>query len=113
MGGEILTVHTKAMAEPNAALVDPKDEIIENLQKKVEELSEEVDETRQRGMKGNIIVSSPKRGNIASLAVQKKITDRVTKEERNEDDTEMVLRLIEEKTGIKFSPSEVVACHPF
>ena len=37
--GEILTVHTKAMAEPNAALVDPKDEIIENLQKKVKELS--------------------------------------------------------------------------
>ena len=25
----------------------------------------------------------------------------------------MVLRLIEEKTGIKFPPSEVVACHPF
>ena len=48
--GEILTVHTKAMAEPNAASVDPKDESIENLQKKVEKLIEEVDETRQRSI---------------------------------------------------------------
>ena len=38
--GEIPTVHTKAMAEPNAAFTDPKDEIIEKLEKKVQELAQ-------------------------------------------------------------------------
>ena len=29
-----------------------------------------------------------------------------------EDDLEMVLRVVKEKTGVEFQPSEVAACHP-
>ena len=110
--GDILTLHTKVLSDPNAALTDPKDEVIEKLQNEVEELKTEVDETRQRGLKGNLIVSSPQRGNIASKAVHKNIPDPATGDERPEDDTEMVTRLIKEKTGVQFNPNEVLACHP-
>lgn len=64
--GEIIRVHTDALADPKAAIIDPKEEEIDGLRKQVKELTEEIDETRQRGMKGNIIVCSPVRGSIPS-----------------------------------------------
>ena len=58
-------------------------------------------------------MSSPKRGNITSIAVPQKVKDNITREERMEDDTEMVIRLIKEKTNIEFDKREVMACHPY
>ena len=63
------------------------------------------DEIQQRSMKGNLIVSSPNIRGKASL------TDRLTKGERLENDTEMCLRLIKVKTGVEASVEDVQACH--
>jgi hypothetical protein len=67
----------------------------------------EVDETRQRGLKGNIILSSPHSQAKATLLVQQ------TKEDGyKETELEMCLRLIEQKTtAVRLPKQDVVACH--
>ena len=55
-------MHTEVLAKPKEALLVAKEEEIEKLQNEIQELTKEVDETRQRGIKGNLIVSSPENG---------------------------------------------------
>ena len=68
--GDIITVHTEALADPKSAL-DAKDAEIDNLKKELHKVKTEVDETRQRGIKGNLIISSPNRKDFDSLIVHK------------------------------------------
>ena len=48
--GEILTVHTEALANPDEALMVAKDHEIKSLKEEIATLGDDVDETRQRGM---------------------------------------------------------------
>ena len=107
--GEIITLHTEALANPQEAIFDPKDEEIENLKNKVEKLSTEVDETRQRGMKGNIIVSSPDSQKKKTEAVHNPVGEGTAV---LENDTAMIIRLIKRKTGVDVPEKDIDACHP-
>ena len=77
---------------------------------KVESLSNENDELRQRSMKGNLIISSPKSDAVDTLFKRKEVEEGGSI--KKESDVAMVTRVIEAKTGVKFQPEEVVACHP-
>ena len=104
--GEIITAHTEVLAKPKEALLVAKEEEIEKLQNEIQELTKEVDETRQRGIKGNLIVSSPENGAGGTLAKH------ITVAGERESDTDMVIRLIKQKTGVSVDKSDVIACHP-
>ena len=67
-------------------------------------VEKQVDEARQREMKGTLIVSSPNRGDIRSVAVRKSIYW---------PDMDMVLRLVYEKYGVRIPYSDVAASHRF
>ena len=82
------------------------------LQMQVDKLERECDEARQRGLKGNMIVSSPVLSNKPSLLHPLTITDSVTGERRLESHLETCTRAILEKTGIHVPPTDVYACHP-
>ena len=78
--------------------------------KKHTDLENYCDEGRQREMKGTIIVSSPQRGNIKTLAVHESGLDHqgyLT----GENDLDLVIRMVQKKTGIRFPICDVVACH--
>ena len=67
------------------------------------------DEIQQRSLKGNLIVSSPNRDQKPSILIKKeRMFGNVL---RMEDDTEMIIRLIKEKTGVEFLHSDISACH--
>ena len=87
------------------------------MEKKCENLEIKYDEVRQRGMKGNLIVSSPERktgdGRLDSLAFRRQTWDNVENSYREENDLEMIVRLVQWKTGVWIPYHEVVACHPF
>ena len=108
--GDIIRVHTEVLAKPEAAMDVPSSGEVDALKKDNDKLRIEVDETRQRGMKGNIIVSCPARNNKETLAVPQEVKEGEKK--RLESETEMVLRLIEDKTGVTIPLKDVVACHP-
>jgi hypothetical protein len=65
-------------------------------------LEQEVDETRQRGLKGNLLISVPD---------PNKFKHSRKPDGRLESDTELLCRLIQEKTGVQIPLSEVMACH--
>ena len=67
---------------------------------------------RQRGLKGNIIISSPESQNKKSLFAFKKVTDHVTGAVRVENDIELCCRLIHLKTGVSVPLQDITACHP-
>ena len=104
--GVILTVHTEALSNPDTALLVAKDTEIRKLKSEISALTDEVDETRQRSMKGNLIVSSPKLNDTNTLAIHK-VTNG-----KKESDAEMVSRLIKLKSGVEVDPADVIACHP-
>ena len=82
----------------------------EELNKEKIKLVREVDETRQRGMKGNLLVTSYPNASGPSKLVQLSKTHadgRVTVE----SSTEMLLRLIQSKTSVEIKQEDVVACH--
>ena len=99
----------------------------EELQKKHDDLEQQFavkhaaleknyDEVRQRCLKGNLIVSSPNRKTrngrvIPSLANHVSDWDRFGKW-RRENDMEMVIRLVQMKTGHLIDENDVIACHP-
>ena len=87
------------------ALSVAKDDEIKALKNEVVTLADEVDETRQRGMKGNLIVSSPQNGNARTIAKHDTING------KRESDSEMVIRIIKMKTGVEIAPDDVSACH--
>ena len=106
--GDLIRVHNDALANPEAA-IDVGRQEIDDLKRENEKLRMEIDETRQRGMKGNIIVSCPvKEGH--TKAVHNDVTEGGKK--RKENDTEMIVRLILEKTNVSIPLNDVVACHP-
>ena len=100
--GEIITVPTEALAKPEEALLVAKEEEIKKLKNEIVDLTKEVDETRQRGMKGNLIISSPEKGGTLAKHISGE----------RESDTDMVIRLIKQKTGVVVDKSDVIACHP-
>ena len=106
--GNIIRVHNDVLANPEAVIDIARPEI-EALKKENEKLKIEIDETRQRGMKGNILVSCPVK-NGQTRAGHSEVTEGENK--RLENDTEMVIRLILDKTGVKIPIADVVACHP-
>ena len=96
--GDILRVHNEVLANPDDAL-DVSNHDMDALKKENDKLKNEIDETRQRGMKGNLIVSCPVK-NGQTLAVHGEVTEGVNK--RLETDAEMIVRLINEKSQVKF-----------
>ena len=106
--GDIIRVHTEVLANPEEALNIAKNDL-DALKLENEKLKVEIDETRQRGMKGNIVVSSPMK-NGQTKAVHQEVPEGVNK--RLETDTEMVIRLINEKAQVQIPLDDVVACHP-
>ena len=81
---------------------------------KHEELEMKCDEARQRGLKGNLIVSSPARmtprGAVVTHAVQQET--QYPHGWSRESMLEMVLRMVHTKTNVWIQPSDVIACHP-
>ena len=69
-------------------------------------IENEMDETRQRGLKGNIIVSSPDKPGSPSLLVQENHHDG-----SREDEVDMIIRLIKKKTTVALKKESVLACH--
>ena len=97
-------------ADFQKAVDENRDALEEKFKLKHESLEVECDEARQRGLKGNLIVSSPKRvtndgKNMKTLAVKTKIGDRM------ETDMEMVVRLVQQKTGHTIPKEDIYACH--
>ena len=82
------------------------------LQIQVAKLEQNCDEARQRGLKGNLIISSPNLASKPSLLQPQKVTDQVTGEERNENHLEVCTRAILRKTGVSVPSTDVYACHP-
>ena len=92
------------------------DELEKKFALKYDALEKKCDEVRQRGLKGNLIVSSPDRTlrnghQIQSLAKPDSDYDNYGIW-RKENDMEMVLRLVHHKTGVWIQESDVIACHP-
>ena len=108
--GDLIRVHTEALADPKVVLDVAKSDEIDTLKDVNEKLRVDLDETRQRGMKGNILVSSPsKPGKETSLKHKVDLVDGI---QVTESDTDMVLRLIFEKTTVTIPKEDVIACHP-
>ena len=87
------------------------------LKAKQEVLERNCDEARQRGLKGNLIISSPERKNkngevIPTLAVKDQVKDNIRGTMREETDAEMIVRLIKLKTEQEIPLQDIVACHP-
>ena len=101
-------VNLKAEAEE---LLDTKQKLT-CLELKVDGLERDCDEARQRGLKGNLIISSPNTANKPTVLRPLKVKDSVTKEERNENHLEVCIRAIQEKTGVLVPKEDVYACHP-
>ena len=89
-----------------------KAEEVECLKLQVNRLEKDCDEARQRGLKGNLIISSPTVSNKPSLLHPKKTKDSVTGEERLENHLEVCTRAILAKTGVTVPAKDVYACHP-
>ena len=58
-----MIVHSEALADPNVVIGTASSSEVVALKEENVKLREEIDETRQRGMKGNILVSSPASAN--------------------------------------------------
>ena len=82
-----------------------------DFKKKHAELEKDLDEGRQREMRGTLIVSSPQRGNIGTLAVNRPRLEYQGNTVGMETDMDMVLRLVAIKTGVRIPVTDVVACH--
>ena len=92
---------------------EKQDDLEKEFNIKHEEVEMKCDEARQRGLKGNLIVSSPERKDrngqfVNTLAVRDNNRDSV----RKESVTEMVVRLVKIKTGQEIPLQDIVACHP-
>ena len=77
---------------------------VQNLEKENEVLLRDIDETRQRGMKGNIIISTRKE--------QQHLLNPHPTSGGQDDQTTMCRKLILAKTGVDIKEGDIVACHP-
>ena len=116
---ELESALEEILKHQQATLENEMKEKTEDLQKEIKNkcdtLEKKCDEARQRGLKGNLIVSSPERrtarGPVSTLAVKESWQDPhhgMVKE----DDLEMILRLVHRKTNISIPRCDVAACHP-
>ena len=76
---------------------------VEKLEEKATNLEMEIDETRQRGMKGNLILST--KFTTKHLLTQKILIG------QTETPSAMCKRLIQEKTGVDLPLADILACH--
>ena len=83
--------------------VAPLKQKVVKLEEKALNLEMEIDETRQRGMKGNLILST--RFSTKHLLTQKTLRGHV------ESPSSMCKRLIQEKTGVEVPLADILACH--
>ena len=81
----------------------PVKEKVEKLEEEKVRLAMEVDEVRQRGMKGNLILST--RPDKTSLLKPVRVGTGM------QSPTQMCLKAIKDKTSVTFSESDVLACH--
>lgn len=82
------------------------------LEQKLKDIEVKCDEGRQREMKGTIIVSSPKRGQVETEATIRHFGwDDGTFGPESELD--MVLRMVHDKTNVWIPHKDVAACHQF
>ena len=93
----------------NLGRAEEKEVELAKMVDEVKALRKHCDEVQQRSMKGNLIISSPVTTQKKSLfnfeaGVQQG-------DHAKEDATSLCLRLIDLKTGIKVSPSDISACH--
>ena len=108
---ETLEADVRRREEDLQKTLDEKRDILEkDFESKLNDLEIKCDEGRQREMKGTLIVSSPVRGSIPTEAFPR---SHYWPERRAEMESEldMVLRMVQEKTGVRFHYSDVVACH--
>ena len=109
---EKVNQHAKLIKFNQKATEDKADQKeVADLQTKYDNLDKECDEVRQRGMKGNIIISSPNLQGKHSLIKHQKIKDPTSGAERLEYDHEMCIRMIKLKTGVDVPVHDVVAYH--
>ena len=82
----------------------------DNAQLRVEKdkLEKEMDETRQRGIKGNLLISAPPKGGQPHPRAK---PEPIQGNGRMETVTEMNLRMIKEKTGVEIKLSDITARH--
>ena len=80
-------------------LVTPVKEKLDQLVVEKEALARDVDLARQRGMKGNLILSTTQ-ADVNML-----------KPSRGQGVMDMCLKMIKTKTGVEIPPSDVLACH--
>ena len=71
---------------------------LDQLKRKQSELEQECEDIRQRQLKGNIILSSPKLQHADSLLVQQQIIDQSSSTRRVESAVEICCRLIKLKS---------------
>ena len=107
---------TDELKQKQADLEKKTSDMEEVFGKKCNALNKDYDEVRQRGLKGNLIISSPERTtrggyHIPSLAKHDMFWDRHGIW-RSENDMEMVQRLVESKTGVWVHERDITACHP-
>ena len=89
------------------------DNLEKELLAKCNDLEIKCDEARQRGLKGNLIVSAPARNTPRGLVTHAYQQERqFPYGYRRENMLEMVLRLVLTKTNVRIPPCDVVACHP-
>ena len=104
----ILLAATRKVVEENK---EANKEEVKQLRTKVMELEEECDEARQRGMKGNLLISSPNNRDQGSLMVQQDKKDQHGNVLRKETEVEMCVRIVHQKTGVAIPPTDISACH--
>ena len=80
-------------------LVTPVKEKVDQLEVEKETLARDVDLARQRGMKGNLILSTTQ-ADVNKL-----------KPSNGQGVMDMCLKMIKTKTGVEIPPSDVLACH--
>ena len=90
------------------------DSMQKQIHEKCEALEKKCDEARQRGLKGNLIVSSPARMNARGVVVTHAVQQEIQYPHgySRESMLEMVLRMVKTKTNVTITPGDVVACHP-
>ena len=94
---------------------EKKDALEKQMEVKCQKLEINCDEARQRGLKGNLIVSSPDRttnGQVYTRAVKEKVWDNNRNALRDENDLELAVRMVGLKTGVYIPHRDVYACHP-
>ena len=107
---------TDDLKQKQADLEQKTKDMEKTFDKKCDALEKNYDEVRQRGLKGNLIISSPERSTrgghpIPSLAKHRMFRDRHGMW-RSETDLEMVQRMVESKTGVWVHERDITACHP-